>query len=64
MISSTEIKMANVRAVSVLFGDLLRTAAQETAFQIALGNSSEEAKGEVNIYLMLEKGYRQSNTSW
>ena len=41
----------------------MRTAAQETASQIALRNCSEEAGGNVSIYEILVKGeYLQSST--
>ena len=47
----------------------MRTIAQETAFQIALRNYSEEV-GEVSIYMIggwwkwWGEGYVQSNTFW
>ena len=41
----------------------MRTIAQETAFQIALRNCSKEARGGVNMYVVLVKGeYMQSST--
>ena len=41
----------------------MRTAAQDTAFQIALRNCSKEAGGKVSIYVILVKGeYKQSST--
>ena len=41
----------------------MRTMAQETAFQIALRNCSEEVGGKVSIYVILVKGeYMQSST--
>ena len=43
----------------------MRTIAQETAFQIALRNCSEEVGGEVRIYVILEKGEAvQSSTGF
>ena len=57
----TEIKAHNVRAVSfVLFGDVLRTIAQETASQMGLRNCSEPVRGEVSTYMILEKGMQSS----
>ena len=41
---------------SVLFGDLLRTIAQETASQVPLRNCSEEVAVEVSVYVILAKG--------
>ena len=41
----------------------MRTAARETAPQIALRNCSKEAGGKVSIYMILVKGeYMQSGT--
>ena len=56
--------MHDVRvASSVLFGGKLRTAAWDTAFQIALRNCSKEVGGKVNIYVILLKGkYMQSSS--
>ena len=34
----------------------LRTTVQETAFQLSLRNLSEEVRGEISIYVILEKG--------
>ena len=57
-------KMHDVRVVSsVLFGGKLRTAAWDTAFQIALRNCSKEVGGKVSIYVILLKGeYMQSSS--
>ena len=41
---------------SVIFGDLLRTIARETASQRALRNCSKEVEGEVSIYIQFAKG--------
>ena len=56
--------MHDVRVVSsVLFGGKLRTAAWDTAFQIALINCSKEVGGKVSIYVILLKGeYMQSSS--
>ena len=56
-------KMHDVRVVSsVLFGGKLRTAAWDTAFQIALRNCSKEVGGKVSIYVILVKAeYMQPN---
>ena len=49
--------MHNMMVVSsVLFGDLLRTIAQETASQVPLRNCSEEVAVEVSVYVILAKG--------
>ena len=41
----------------------MRTAARETAFQMALRNCSKEVGGKVSIYVILVKGeYMQSST--
>ena len=49
--------MHDVRVVSsVLFGGKLRTAAWDTAFQIALRNCSKEVGGKVSIYVILMTG--------
>ena len=50
-------KTDNVRGMtSVIFGDLLRTIARETASQRALRNCSKEVDGEVSIYIQFAKG--------
>ena len=47
--------------LSFIWGKM-RTAARETAFQIALRNRSKEAGGKVSIYVILVKGeYMQSS---
>ena len=49
-------------ALSFIWGKM-RTAAQETAFQIAPRNCSKEVGGKVSIYVILVKGeYMQSST--
>ena len=54
--------MHNLKVVSFIWGKM-RTAAQETAFQIALRNYSKEVGGKVSIYVILVKGeYMQSST--
>ena len=41
----------------------MKTATQETAFQIALSNCSKEVGEKVSIYVILVKGeYMQSST--
>ena len=60
---STEIKNAQHQSSEIQFysGTLLRTVAQETASQIVLRNCSKEVRKEVSIYVVLAKGYEQSN---
>ena len=41
--------------MSVVFGDLTRTVAQDTASQVALRNSSEGVRREDSIYVILGK---------
>ena len=60
---STEIKMHNMKLrVSVSLRNLLRNIAQDTASQIGFRHCSEEVRGEVSIFVILEKGYVQSST--
>ena len=42
--------------------NLLRNIAQDTASQIGFRHCSEEVRGEVSIFVILEKGYVQLNT--
>lgn len=41
--------------MSVVFGDLTRTVAQDTASQVALRNSPKGMSREDSIYVILEK---------
>ena len=45
-----------------LFGDKVKSIAQETAFQTALRNCSKQAGGTVSVYVILVKGeYMQAS---